>query len=483
MAKGRRVKPQLLKGMQDAWPPLARGRQRMLAVIAEVCERFGFLPFDTPVMEELEVLLGPEPTREQLAGVFHFTNHDGIDVGLRYELTGSLARLVGQYQLELARPFRRYQVGNAYRWDKPEPGRFREFLQFDVDIVGSASVAADAEIIAVIDAILKQLGIDGYRIRLSNRKLLNALGQWVGADPDQARSIYRVIDKLDRFDRERIRLELGPGLVDDSGDPIAGLGLSAEQIAGIDRFLDLPCAGDNPATLAAARELLQSSELAQEGLDELAEMLPYAEAFGVEPAVIRADLHLARGLGYYTGPIFEVILTDLPGFGSIFGGGRYDELLERFLGRGQGLPATGASVGVDRLLAALGELGRQDDTYASTQVLVTVMDRGRLADYIAMVRELRAAGISAEAYLGGGNLARQLKYADRLGIPLAVIAGEDEFARDEVSVKDLQLGRRIAAKAESREEWQQLKQQSTVARGELTGALTERLKDAELGGD
>lgn len=483
MAERRRFKPQLLKGMQDAWPPLARGRQRMLAVIADVCERFGFLPFDTPVMEELEVLLGPEPAKEQLAGIFHFTNHDGIDVGLRYELTGSLARLVSQYQLELARPFRRYQVGNAYRWDKPEPGRFREFLQFDVDIVGSASVAADAEIIAVIDAILKQLGVGGYRIRLSNRKLLNALGQWVGAGAEQARSIYRVIDKLDRFDRERIRLELGPGLVDESGDPISGLGLSAEQIAGIDRFLDLPCAGDNVATLAAARELLSGSELAQEGLDELTEMLPYAEGSGIDPAVIRVDLHLARGLGYYTGPIFEVILTDLPGFGSVFGGGRYDDLLERFLGKGQGLPATGASVGVDRLLAALRELGRLDDAYASTQVLVTVMDRGRLADYIGMTRELRAAGINAEAYLGGGNLAKQLKYADRLGIPLAVIAGEDEFARDEVSIKDLQLGRRIAAEAESREEWQQLKQQFTVARREMIGALTQRLNDTETGGD
>lgn len=473
--KMKRVKPQLLKGMQDSWPEVARARRRMQAVITEVCEGFGFLPLDTPTLEAREALVGPEPTAEQLDSIFHFTNNDEVEVGLRYELTGSLARVVSQYQLEIARPFRRYQVGNVFRWDKPAPGRFREFLQFDVDTVGAASMAADAEIIAVIVAILDRLGVSGYRVRLSNRKLLNALGEFAGAAPDQGRDIYRVIDKLDKFDRDRIRRELGPGLTDESGDPIPGLGLSAEQVARIDLFLDLPTAGDNAATLVAARGLLGGIALATAGLDEIEQVLEFVDAFGVDPTAVKFDLHLARGLGYYSGPVFEVVLTDLPGFGSIFGGGRYDGLVERFLGAGQGIPAVGASVGVDRLLAALRELGKLSEPYASTQVLVTVMDKSRLADYIRLTRELRDAGIIAETFLGGGNLGKQLKYADRLGIPLAVIAGEDEFAANELSVKDLDLGRRIAAEAESREEWRELKQQFTVGRDELVARLREAL--------
>ena len=474
--KKRKVKAQLLKGMQDSWPELARARNRMRAVITEVCEGFGFLPLDTPTLEAREALVGLDPTPEQLSNIFHFTNQDEVEVGLRYELTGSLARVVSQYQLEIARPFRRYQVGNVFRWDKPEPGRFREFMQFDIDTVGSVSMAADAEVVAVVAAIMERLGIDGFVVRISNRKLLNALGDYVGAEPGQGRGIYRVIDKLDKFDRDRIRRELGPGLVDESGDPIPGLGLTDEQIARIDEFLDLPNQGDNAATLAAARDLLSGNGLAEEGLDEIEQLLAYINDYGVDPAKVKFDLHLARGLGYYTGPIFEVVLTGIPGFGSVFGGGRYDNLVERFLGEGQGIPAVGASVGVDRLLAALRESGKLDEPYASTQVLVTVMDKARMSDYIAMVRELRQAGIPAEVFLGGGNLGKQLKYADRLGIPLAVIAGEDEFNRGEVSVKDLELGRRIAADTESREEWKELKQQFTVSRNGLCAALREHLE-------
>lgn len=482
MSKGKnnRIKPRLLKGMQDSWPELARARRQMVAETAEICESFGFLPFDTPAMEALEALLGPEPSDDQLATVFHFTNLDGENVALRYEMTASLARVVSQYQMELPKPFRRYQVGNAYRWDKPEPGRFREFLQFDVDIVGSASMAADAEILAVIDRSLRTLAVGNFLIRVSNRKLLNAVGSWIGAGPEQARDIYRVIDKLDKFDRQRVRQELGPGLVDDSGDPIRGLGLSSEQIARVDAFLDLPNAGDAAETAAAVHQLLDGQTQAEQGLSEIEQVLTYAEAFGVDLAAVKFDLHLARGLGYYTGPVFEVVLSDLPSFGSIFGGGRYDGLVERFLGEGQGIPATGASIGPDRLLAAIAELRERSGegasaAFTSSQVLVTVMDKTRLTDYIAMVRELREAGIASEVYLGGGNLGKQLKYADRLGIPLAVIAGGDEFAAGEVSIKDLKLGRELAAQTASREEWQEQKQQYTIKRGELLSSLKQRL--------
>jgi histidyl-tRNA synthetase len=476
MAKKDRVTPRLLKGMQDAWPPLARARQRMLAEIAQVCERFGFLPFDTPTMEAVETLLGPEPTKEQLAGIFQFANYDGEQVGLRYEMTGSLARVVSQYRQDLALPFRRFQFGNAFRWDKPEPGRFREFLSFDIDIVGTSSMAADAEMIAVIDEILRQLGIEGYAIRMSNRKLLDALGQYAGLAPAKARNIYRVIDKVDRFDRARIRLELGPGLVDQSGDKIPGLGLNPEEVAKVDEFLDLPRDAENEVVLAAGRDLLGSFNAGEEGVTELEQVLEYLPAFGVSPETVRVDLHLARGLGYYTGPVFEVTLAALPAFGSILGGGRYDGLIGRFLGESQDIPATGAAFGPDRLLAALKELGKLDQAYTSSQVLVTVMDQQRLQEYIAMTRELREAGINAEVYLGRGNIGKQLKYADRLGIPLAVIAGEDEFAQGLVSIKDLELGRELAQQTAERDEWKELKQQETIPRSNLTERVVQLLQ-------
>jgi histidyl-tRNA synthetase len=473
-----KVKAQLLKGMQDSWPRLARARRAMLARIEPVCQRFGFLPFDTPALEAIECILGPQPSAAQLRGVFAFKNQDDEYVGLRYEHTGPLARVVSQYQLELARPFRRYAVGPVWRYDKPEPGRFREFYQFDVDTVGAPGMAADGEIIALLDAIFTELAIPDYEIKLSNRKLLNALGEYCGADSEQGRDIYRVIDKLDKFDRERIRLELGPGLKDESGDPIRGLGLTDMQIGRIDDFLDLKELTGNAARLSAASKLLGQVALAAEGLAELEQVLDYAAAFGVSEDNLVFDPHLARGLGYYSGPVFEVVLRGAPQFGSVFGGGRYDGLLERFLGPGQGVPATGASVGVDRLLAALealqGEAGSELAS-AGSQVLVTVMDKTRMKDYIAIACELRNAGVPAEVYLGGGNMGKQLKYADRLGIPLAVIIGEDEFTSGQASVKDLELGRRIATEAETREEWAERPQQFACPRSELVAQLKARL--------
>jgi histidyl-tRNA synthetase len=296
-----------------------------------------------------------------------------------------------------------------------------------------------------------------------------------------------VIDKLDKFDRQRIRLELGPGLTDQSGDRIPGLGLGNEQIARIDQFLDLPSAGDSQASLAAARALLGNNATAAAGLAEIEELMGYLDAFGVPRSAWMLDLHLARGLGYYSGPVFEVTLLDLPQYGSVFGGGRYDGLVDRFLGEGNGVPAVGASVGVDRLLAALAELERQrakaagkaeqPPRRATADVLVTVMDKSRTADYIAMVRELREAGINAEMWLGGaGSFGKQMKYADKLGIPLAVIAGEDEFAAGTVTLKDLDLGRQLSAAAETREEWGEQKQQWSVSRTEWVAAVQQCLR-------
>jgi histidyl-tRNA synthetase len=472
------VKAKLLKGMQDSWPELAYARRRMVVRIEEVCRRFGFLPLDTPALESRDALLGLDPSPEQLRSIFTFVNQDEEEVGLRFDLTVPLARVVSSYQQEMARPLRRYQSGNVWRHDKPEPGRYREFMQFDIDMVGAPGISADAEIIAVIDAILRELEVGNYKIRISNRKLLNALGSWTGAEDVQGRDIYRVIDKLDKYDRERIRMELGPGLTDASGDRIPGLGLDPSQIARIDRFLDLPNDGDAAESIAASRELLAGSELALEALGEIQELFTYLELFGVPRTSAMFDLHLARGLGYYSGPVFEVTLTDLPTFGSIFGGGRYDGLVERFLGPGQGVPAVGASVGVDRLLAALQELGRDvtGGESAMPEVLVTVMDAERMPDYIAMTRELRDAGIRAELWQGGkANLKKQMKYADKLGIPLAVIAGSTEFEEGTVSIKDMVAGSAVSDEGGDREAYQQKRPQVSVKRSELAAKLRELL--------
>ncbi len=482
------VKARLLKGMQDGLPELTLARRVMLRRVEEVCRRFGFLPFDTPALELRDALLGPGPSAEQQRNIFCFSNQDEEEVGLRFDLTVPLARVVSTYtQGEIPRPFRRYAYGPVWRYDKPEPGRYREFLQFDIDSVGTPELTADAEIIAVIDAILSELQVGGYVIRVSNRKLLNAVGEFCGADPQQARSIYRVIDKLDKFPRERIRQELGPGLKDESGAQVEGLGLSVEQIARVDAFLDLPNEGSNAEIIAGARTLLADNALAMEALGEIEQMLAWLKDYGVpgprSQGRVNFDLHLARGLGYYSGPVFEVVLTELPSYGSIFGGGRYDNLVERFMGEGQGIPAVGASVGVDRLLAALKQLGKLDallgDETAGPQVLVTVMDRERLGDYIAMTRELREAGIRAEMWQGGkANMQKQMKYADKLGCALAIIAGSDEFERGEVSVKDLQAGKELATQTASREEWtsKEKRPQTVVKRSEMAAGILDLLR-------
>lgn len=475
----KRIKPQLLKGMQDAGPALALARRRAIATIEETCRSFGFLPYDTPAMEELSALVGREPSKQQLEAIFHFCNRDDVEVGLRYDLTVPLARMFSQNRLDLPTPFKRYQVGPVWRWDKPEPGRFREFLQFDIDTVGSTQMAADAEIITMIAAIMQNLGITGFYIRVSNRKLLNGLGEFSGAEDDKAKAIYRVIDKLDKFSRERIRLELGPGLKDESGDTITGLGLTEEQIAKVDAFLDLPNSGNVEESLGAVENLLGEIPQVLEATKELRELFANLSGFGLADGVVRFDLHLARGLGYYSGPVFETMLANQPEFGAVFAGGRYDGLVERFLGKGQGVAAVGASVGLDRLLAAQQAQGALNTERTCADVLVTMMDKARLADYAAIATELRDSGIRTDLYTGKGNLGKQMKYADRLGIPLAIVAGSDEFDKGELSIKDLELGRKLADEAETREEWKEQKQQFSIKRGDLVQEIEGQLRKME----
>jgi histidyl-tRNA synthetase len=431
-------------------------RLRIIATIREVYERYGFQPLDTPAQEYRVTLVGygEENTKQ----IFTFQNPEEEDVGLRFDLTAPLARVVAQYP-DLPLPFRRYQVANVWRVDKPDPGRFREFTQFDIDSIGSWSIAADVEILTAMYDALRALGLERFKIRFSDRKVLNSLLDFAGIPRERAHGVFRVLDKLEKIGVEGVAAELTAGRVDASGDTIAGLGLARDQVEKVKRFLAIP-PGRRKEVLAALRALFVRVPSSPEALDELEKICDSLEILSIPEENVVLDQSIARGLDYYTGPVFEAILTDAPEFGSVFGGGRYDGLVERFLGKK--IPGVGASIGVDRLFAALQKLGLAKATPSTADVIVTVMEPSKLAEYQIITRELRQAGINTEMYLGDDtSLGKQLQYADRQEIPLAVIIGSDEFSRGEVTIKNLMLGAQLqdkkkTAMGKEREEWLKL---------------------------
>lgn len=468
--KGRqkRIKPEVLKGFRDYPPSEEIARQKLVGVFREVFESFGFSPLQTPALEKIETLKGADYGSENLETIFSFTGPEKVDMALRFELTAPLARHVAGNP-EMALPFRRYQIGTVWRVDKPGPGRFREFTQFDIDTVGTASMLADAEIMAAICQSFEKLGLPHYHIRYADRKVLNGLAKFAGVADGQAGDVFRVIDKLEKQGIEAVRLELGPGRTDQSGDKIAGLNLPPKQIDTIVTFLESQKTETDP--LNAAARLLAGIPEAEEGIAELRQIGEYLIGLGVPLDKTRIDLTIVRGLGYYTGPVFETVLDDIPEVGSVFAGGRYDGLVERFLGRK--IPAVGASAGIDRLLAAL--MSRNLITFQSTisEVLVTVMDQDKMPEYIALLNDIRSNGFKAEIFLGETkNLTKQLRYADKVGIPMAVIAGSDEFERGEVTVKNLVAGRAQALEVADREQWLQAANiQETIPRQNLISYL------------
>jgi histidyl-tRNA synthetase len=408
---------------------------------------------------------------------------------LRYDLTAPLARVAAQFRNDLPSPYRRYAMGPVWRNEKPGPGRFRQFYQCDADTVGSASVAADAEICAMLADALEEVGIPrgDYIVRVNNRKVLNGVMEVAGvldpSDPEKFAAergiVLRAIDKLDRLGEAGVRALLGEGRKDESGDIAKGAGLGADQAEIIMGFMAAK-RDAGAETVARLRALVGASALGIEGVDELETIAMLLEAQGYGPDRIVIDPSVVRGLGYYTGPVFEAELTfdilDEKGrprqFGSVAGGGRYDDLVKRFTG--QSVPATGVSIGVDRLLAALRAKGRSAGDSAGP-VVVTVMDRERMADYMAMAAELRRAGVRAEVYLGNPkNFGNQLKYADKRASPLAVIQGSAEAEQGMVILKDLILGAKIAAGA-SLEEWKQRRSQVEVPRAGLVAAVRQML--------
>jgi histidyl-tRNA synthetase len=422
-------------------------------------------------------------------GVFGWQDEDADWLALRYDLTAPLARVAAQYRNDLPSPYRRYAMGPVWRNEKPGPGRFRQFYQCDADTVGAASVAADAEICAMLSDALEAAGIErgDYVIKVNNRKVLNGVMEVAGVlDPanpekfaDERGIVLRAIDKFDRLGEDGVRALLGAGRKDDSGDFTKGAGLSDEQADKIVSFMSAKGAS-NSITTTFLRSLCGASAIGEEGVKELEQIAALLEAQGYGPDRIVIDPSVVRGLGYYTGPVYEAELTfeilDEKGrkrqFGSVAGGGRYDDLVKRFTG--QAVPATGVSIGVDRLLAALKAKGR-GAADAAGPVVVTVMDRDRMADYMGMVSELRTAGIRAEVYLGNPkSFGNQLKYADKRQSPIAIIQGGNEAAEDRVILKDLILGAQIAQNA-TLEEWKDRPAQVEVPRADLVAAVQRML--------
>ncbi|HSP34737.1 MAG TPA: histidine--tRNA ligase, partial [Thermoanaerobaculia bacterium] len=346
----------------------------MIDTIRRVYELYGFVPVNTPAIEFLDVLSG-SAGQEAQQSIFRVTNPEGEALGLRFDLTVPLARVIAQYK-ELPRPFRRYQVSPVWRADKPDKGRYREFTQFDLDSVGTESEIADTEILAGMADTLDALNVGRYLVRYSSRGVLNLLLEFAGIGAEQGVDVLRVLDKLDKVGPEKVRLELMNGYKDESGDTISGVGLSSSQVDKIENFLRIK--GSRRDVIAQIRELFKGMNSA--AVDNVERISSHLYSLSYDDDRVALDLSIARGLAYYTGPVFEAILLDAPQFGSVFGGGRYDNLVMRFLG--EAIPAVGASIGVDRLLAALTHLGRIGKEKATAKVLVANMDPQLVDDYL-----------------------------------------------------------------------------------------------------
>ena len=484
--KQNRPKARLPRGFRDRGAGEIAAERRVLETIRRVFDAYGFSPLETPAFEYTDALgkFLPDVDRPN-EGVFSLKDDDEQWLSLRYDLTAPLARHVAANFQHLAKPFRRYQVGPVWRNEKPGPGRYREFTQFDADTVGSASPSADAELLMMLSDTLEALGLKrgDYIVKLNNRKLLDGVLEASGiAMEDRVRRgiVLRAIDKLDRLGVEGVVALLGEGRKDESGDFTKGAGLATDQAMWILAFV-APDAEDEDTHLRQIGTLVGSSAIGAAGLNELEQIVRLLQACGYGPDRIVFDTGVVRGLDYYTGAVFEAQLTfpvkndageDVV-FGSVAGGGRYDDLVARFTG--QQVPATGVSIGVSRLMSALASRGLSGGD-AQPLIVVTVMDKAEAAASFQIVTELRAAGFTAEAYVGTGKMGDQFKYADKRGAAIAVIEGSDERAKGEVTLKDLALGAELAKSVESRGLWVSERQaQISVKRGDLVSEIKKLL--------
>ncbi len=488
--KPQRPKARRPRGFEDRPAHLLRAEWRLIQSAYEVYDSYGFEPLQTPAFEFADALgkFLPDEDRPN-TGVFALRDDDEQWLSLRYDLTAPLARYVAENFDGLAKPFRRYQSGSVFRNEKPGPGRFREFVQCDADSVGAASAAADAEMIMIAADVTRAAGLSEgqYAVRVNNRKLLDGILEQSGVPntddgAEQRLRVLRAIDKLDRLGEDGVEALLGEGREDESGDYTEGAKLSKDGIKAVLGFT-VASDADRGKTIANLEKLVGQSGRGLEGCQELAEIDALLNATGFGPDRVGFDTSIVRGLGYYTGPVFEVeLLADIKDkkgrpvrIGSIGGGGRYDDLVSRF--RGQPVPATGFSFGVSRFLSAL---ERMNVTLSETQapVMICAFDRGLMSEYFKMAAELRAAGIRAEVFVGSGNVTKQMKYADRRGVRLAVLMGSDEFEAGDITIKDLVLGAEMAKAISSNEEWKSARPaQTTVARDQLVSAIREGLSE------
>ncbi len=418
-----KIEPRILRGTRDFLPAQMIVRQHVIDTLRRTFEQFGFEPLETPAIEYAETFEGKSDAEVDRL-IYRFTDHGGRRVALRYELNVALARVAAQYQNELIFPFKRYQMAPVWRADKPQKGRYREFWQCDVDVVGSASMLADAEVLAVVYSALRRLGLERFAIRLNDRKVLAGLGLAAGVPADRTAGLYRAIDKLERDGPDVVRrLLLEEGL--------------AEDVAG--RLLDMVrMPGGGAEVLAALRPYFADVPVGLEGLAELEDLLRHLQALGIPESHYRLDLSMVRGLGYYTGPIYETVVEE-PKIGAISGGGRYDGLVGLF---GPAMPATGVSLGMERIVDVITELELVHLPRTVVQALVAVFDADRVGASLGLAQELRRAGVRAEVYLDtAAALARQFKYASRKGIRYVLVVGPDEEAAGLVAVKDLRSGR------------------------------------------
>lgn len=428
------IEARTAKGMRDFLPSDMLKRAYVIETVEDVFKLFGFEPLQTPILENTETLLGKYG--EEAEGLIYSAKHgrqDEASVSMRYDLTVPLARVVAQYENNINLPFKRYQIAPVFRGERPQRGRFREFYQCDADIVGVSGMSADAELIALAIMVLRRLGFEKFTVKINNRKLLTGMGQYAGVANEQLSDLYRSVDKFDKIGAEGVQKEL------------LERGLSQDVV---ERMMTLLQAGGKGIeTLDNAEDVLGDFDIAKEGLDELREMAKNLNLLGVPSENYAFDFTMVRGLGYYTGPIFEAVL-DGDSIGSISGGGRYDDLIGIF--RKETLPTTGISLGIERIITLMDENNMYPETLGTTvvQVLVTVFSEEMRDEATALAMRLRNAGVRAELYMTDSRLklGKQFGHADKKGIPIVAVMGPDEVANDIVSLKRLRDGKEVSVK-------------------------------------
>lgn len=422
-----KIQPKILKGFKDYLPKEMIPRQEMIFKIINVFEKYGYSPLETPTLEYAEILSGKygDEGEKQL---YRFKDNGGRDVGMKFDLTVPLARVVAMYQNDIPLPFKRYQIQPVFRAEKPQKGRFREFYQCDVDCVGTSSMLADAEYIEMACDLLKELGVKEYQIKINNRRILNGFFEYAGVDKKKFKDVFVAIDKLPKLGESGVREELKQAK------------LSADQITKVMEITKIK--GKNADIISSLDKILNKTKEGKQGVIELTQVVDYLNTVKITEKNFQIDLSIARGLEYYTGTVYETFVKGAEKIGSISSGGRYDDLVGMFLGKK--IPAIGYSLGLDRLFVVLQEIGLvKQDTKTPAKVLVTIFDGSTAPKAFAIAKRIRDKGVNVELYTGDGNLGKQFKYADKMGIPFVVVIGPDEIKNKKVTVKNLKNNSQI----------------------------------------